>query len=109
MTSSLRIGAAINTLTSSSPMELHGNARLTPHGRTVMCRRVRDEGWTIAGTAEAAGCSERTCYRWLAHYDAAEPITDRPSAPKTVPGRTDPSTGAMIEQLRIGAELGLAT
>ena len=53
-------------------MELHGNARLTPHGRTLMCQRVRHDGWTVAEAAEAAGCSERTTYRWLARYDAGE-------------------------------------
>jgi transposase InsO family protein len=98
-------------------MELHGNARLTPHGRTLMCRRVRDEGWTIVEAAEAAGCSERTCYRWLVRYDAGEAMTDRSSAPRSVPGRTAPETEALIEQLRrcrktsveIAAELGLAT
>lgn len=98
-------------------MELHGNARLTPHGRTLMCRRVREEGWTVVEAAEAAGCSERTAYRWLARYDRGEEMTDRSSAPKSVPGRTDPETEALIEQLRrcrwtstrIAAELGLAT
>ena len=29
-------------------MRLHGNARLTPHGRDLMCQRVRLEGWTVA-------------------------------------------------------------
>ena len=53
-------------------MRLHGNARLTPHGRTLMCRRVREEGWTVPRAAHAAGCSERTCYRWLARYDAGD-------------------------------------
>ena len=98
-------------------MELHGNARLTPHGRTLMCRRVRVEGWTIAEAAEAAGCSERTCYRWLARFDAGESMTDRSSAPRRVPGRTPAETEAVIEQLRrcrktsvqIAAELGMAT
>jgi transposase InsO family protein len=98
-------------------MELHGNARLTPHGRTLMCERVRLEGWTVAEAAEAAGCSERTCYRWLVRYDAGEAMTDRSSAPHTVPGRTPPQTEALIERLRrcrhtstkIAAELGLAT
>jgi len=83
-------------------MDLHGNARLTPHGRTLMCRRVRDEGWTVAEAAEAAGCSERTCYRWLARYDSGEPMTDRSSAPKSVPGRTPAEVEALIEQLRRG-------
>jgi transposase InsO family protein len=98
-------------------MELHGNARLTPHGRTLMCRRVREEGWTIAQAADAAGCSERTCYRWLDRYDAGEAMTDRSSAPHRVPGRTPQATEVLIEQLRrlrwtstkIAAELGLAT
>jgi transposase InsO family protein len=98
-------------------MRLHGNARLTPHGRTLMCRRVRHEGWTVSQAAEAAGCSERTCYRWLARFDAGEAMTDRSSAPRSVPGRTAPETEALIEQLRrlrwpstrIAAELGLAT
>jgi transposase InsO family protein len=98
-------------------VKLHGNARLTPHGRTLMCRRVRVDGWTIADAASAAGCSERTCYRWLERFDADEPMTDRSSAPHSVPGRTPPDTEAVIEQLRrlrftstrIAAELGLAT
>src|SRR5690606_7229402 len=98
-------------------MELHGNARLTPHGRTLMCQRVRHDGWTVAEAAEAAGCSERTTYRWLARYDAGEALTDRSSAPHRLPGRTPPETEALIEQLRrlrwtstrIAAELGLAT
>ena len=98
-------------------MDLHGNARLNAYGRTLMCRRVREEGWTVEEAAEAAGVSERTCYRWLARYDDGEPMTDRSSAPHRVPGRTAPEVEALIEQLRlcrktsvqIAAELGLAT
>ena len=98
-------------------MNLHGNARLNAYGRTLMCHRVREEGWTVAEAAEAAGVSERTCYRWLVRFDAGEPMTDRSSAPKRVPGRTSPELVALIEQLRryrktsvqIAAELGLAT
>jgi transposase InsO family protein len=98
-------------------MELHANARLSPHGRMLMCQRVRHEGWTVAEAAEAAGCSERTTYRWLARFDAGETMTDRSSAPRRVPGRTAPETEAIIEQLRrlrwtstkIAAELNMAT
>lgn len=97
-------------------MKLHGNARLTPHGRTLMCERVRVDGWTVAEAAAVAGCSERTCFRWLERFDAGESMTDRSSAPHHVPGRTPPETEALIEQLRrlrftstrIAAELGLA-
>ena len=81
-------------------MRLHGNARLTPHGRTLMCERVRVEGWTIEEAADAAGCSQRTCYRWLKRFDAAEPMTDRSSAPRRVPGRTSSEVEALIEELR---------
>jgi transposase InsO family protein len=81
-----------------------------------MCRRVRSDGWTVAEAAMAAGCSVRTCFRWLERFDAGEPMTDRSSAPHRVPGRTPPETEALIEQLRrlrftstrIAAELGLA-
>jgi len=98
-------------------VKLHGNARLTPHGRALMCHRVREQGWTVIRAAEAAGCSERTCYRWLARFDAGESLGDRSSAPRRVPGRTPAEVEAVIEQLRrlrftstrIAAELGLAT
>jgi transposase InsO family protein len=78
---------------------------------------VREEGWTVEEAAEAAGCSERTAYRWLARHDAGEPMADRSSAPNHVPGRTAPETERLIEQLRrlrwtstrIAAELGLPT
>ena len=96
-------------------MKLHGNARLSPYTRALICRRVIDEGWTVEEAAEAAGCSERTCYRWLARSRAGEAMTDRSSAPRSVPGRTAPEVEALIEQLRrcrhtstrIAAELDL--
>jgi transposase InsO family protein len=98
-------------------MELHGNARLTPRGRMLMCERVRLEGWTVQEAAEAVGCSERTCYRWLSRYDAGESMCDRCAAPHRIPGRTSVEVVARIEELRrlrwtstrIAAELGLAT
>jgi transposase InsO family protein len=97
-------------------MPSHRNARLTPFGRELMCRRVRQEGWTVEEAADAAGCSERTCYRWLARFDAGEALTDRSSSPHRV-RRTPPEVVALIEQLRrcrwtstrIAAELELAT
>jgi transposase InsO family protein len=98
-------------------MELHGNARLTPRGRMLLCERVRHEGWTVHEAAEAADCSERTCYRWLSRYDAGEALADRSSAPHRVPGRTPEAIEGAIEEFRrlrwtstkIAAELGMAT
>ena len=98
-------------------MQIHGNARLLPRQRTLMCERVRHEGWTVEDTAEAFGVSTRTVFRWLARFDRGEAMTDRSSAPRAVPGRTPSDTEAVIEQLRrlrwtstrIAGELNLAT
>lgn len=81
-------------------MRLHGNARLTPFQRALLCERVRVEGWTVSEAAEAAGCSERTAYRWLARHDAGESMLDRSSAPLRRPTRTPSSVEAEIERLR---------
>jgi transposase InsO family protein len=98
-------------------VEIHGNARLLPRQRALLCERVRLEGWTIIDAAEAFGVSERTAYRWLARFDAGEPMTDRSSAPRTRPTRTPAAIEDLIEELRrrrwtaprIAAELRMPT
>ncbi|HEY2332869.1 MAG TPA: leucine zipper domain-containing protein, partial [Acidimicrobiales bacterium] len=81
-------------------MKIHGNARLLPSQRALLCERVRLQGWTVADAAEAFGVSERTAYRWLARWDAGKPMTDLSSAPHTIANRTDDTIEALIEQLR---------
>jgi transposase InsO family protein len=96
---------------------IHGNARLLPRQRVLMCERVRHEGWTVSEAAEAFGVSTRTVFRWLRRFDAGDPMTDRSSVPHDVPGRTPAEIEALIEQLRrlrwtstrIAAELEMAT
>lgn len=98
-------------------MEIHGNARLLPRQRALLCQRVRLEGWTIVDAAEAFGVSTRTVRRWLARFDAGEPMTDRSSAPRSTPTRTPAEVEELIEQLRrarwtstrIASELRLPT
>ena len=98
-------------------MLIHGNARLLPRQRALMCERVRHGGWTTNEAAEAFGVSTRTVLRWLRRFDNGEPMTDRSSAPRRVPGRTPDETEAVIERLRrfrwtstrIAGELGMAT
>ena len=98
-------------------MEVHGNARLLPRQRALLCHRVRREGWTIRSAADAFGVSERTAYRWLARFDVGESMTDRSSAPTRRPMKTPPELEAVIEQLRrlrwtstrIAAELAMPT
>jgi transposase len=97
-------------------MNLHGNARLSPWSRQLMCDRIRLDGWTVADAAEAAGVCERTAYRWLERYDAGEPMLDRSSRPHSSPTRTPAKVEAAIERLRrlrktssdIAALLGMA-
>ena len=81
-------------------MKLHGNAKLTPIQRRLLVTRVLEEHWTVAETADAAGVSERTVYRWMRRWrDGDVELCDRASAPKRV-RRTAAKTERLIEQLR---------
>jgi transposase InsO family protein len=61
----------------------HRNARLTPHGRLLLCRRIETEGWRVAEAAAAAGVSRQTAGKWLARWRAegASGLFDRSSRP----------------------------
>lgn len=97
-------------------MKIHGNAKTTPVTRRLLCERVRCGGWTVAQAAAALSISERTAYRWLARFDAGEPLTDRSSRPRRSPRRTLARREAVIDRLRrlrwtssaIAAKLGMA-
>ena len=73
-------------------MELHGNARLCPFQRQLMCARVRQQGWKVITAASAAGCSERTCHNgWPATTLANQcrsVETDRPEPALQAPTQT---------------------
>jgi transposase InsO family protein len=83
-------------------MRLHANARLTPQGRLLLCRRVCHQGRTLRQAAEAAGVSERTARRWLARYRAEGPggLVDRSSRPRRSPRRTAPERERAVLGLR---------
>ena len=82
-------------------MKLHGNARLTPVQRRLMCARVDVEGWTVAEAAEAAGISERRAYVWLARWRSGDRLLeDRSSVPMRIANRTARRVEVMIERLR---------
>jgi transposase InsO family protein len=68
----------------------HRNARLTQHGRRVIVRRVREEGWPVAHVAKAMGISRQCAHRWLARWDVEGDagLEDRSSRPHTSPHRT---------------------
>ena len=69
-------------------MQIHGNARLLPRQRTLMCQRVRAENRPIVDVAADFGVSPRTVHRLLKRFDAGEAMTDRSSRPRHCPTRT---------------------
>jgi transposase InsO family protein len=83
-------------------MKVHGNARLTPHGRKLLCERVLRERIALSAAARAAGVSPRTAAKWLARYRAEGEagLLDRSSAPRRVPARTREDRVAAIAALR---------
>ena len=68
-------------------MNNHKNARLTPHGRALLVRRVLEEGLRPAEAAQAMGVSRRTAYKWLRRYREEGPggLQDRTSRPQSCP------------------------
>ena len=72
-----------NSLLLEPRMNVHKNARMTVHGRALLVRRVIEEGWTVASAADAAGCSERTGFKWLARYRAVTPRFTTGRRPRT--------------------------
>jgi len=64
-------------------MNLHKNARTTPHSRLLMVRRVLEQKQPATKVAADFGVSERTVRKWLARWRAGgEPaLNDRSSAP----------------------------
>jgi transposase len=76
----------------------HANARLTVHGRQLIVSRVVEDGWSVAITAEVAGVSRATVYKWLARFRDEGPagLVDRTSRPHWSPRRLDPDVEARI-------------
>jgi transposase InsO family protein len=82
-------------------VKLHGNARLTPGQRRLLCQRVDEERWTVADAADAAGLSERRAYEWLKRWREGDHVLeDRSSCPKRIANRTPSRVVALIERLR---------
>jgi transposase len=83
-------------------MNLHANAQTCPNSRSLLVRRIEDEGWSLTKAAEAAGVSERTARKWLARWrsEGAAGLLDRSSAPRRRPSRLPADRVAAIEKLR---------
>lgn len=83
-------------------MKLHRNARTCLHSRTLLVKRVVEEGWTLTKAAEAAGVSVRTVSKWLQRFrwEGEGGLIDRSSAPRSIPNRTPADRVALIALLR---------
>ena len=83
-------------------MNMHKNARTTPHSRVLMIKRVREDGWPVKTTAVAAGVSVRTVYKWLARYRNEGPagLIDRSSTPRLRPHALSSVWIELIRSLR---------
>ena len=98
-------------------MNVHKNARLTPHGRERIARQV-ESGQTREAVARAAGVCPRTVRKWVARYrsEGLAGLADRSSRPHRL---HRPTPAAIVEQLealrrqrwtgkQIAAELGVS-
>jgi transposase InsO family protein len=88
---------------------MHGNARLTLHGRLTLVERVQ-AGRPVAHVAAEMGVSRATGYKWWARWRAegVAGLGDRSSRPHRSPTRTPRNVERRIEVLRRVRKLGPA-
>jgi transposase InsO family protein len=98
-------------------MNIHKNARLTPHGRELIVRQI-ESGQTPEAAARAAGVCPRTARKWWARFkvEGVEGLRDRSSRPHRLRQPTPAAIVEKVEVLRrqrftgkqIAAELGIS-
>jgi transposase InsO family protein len=83
-------------------MDIHKNARLTPHGRALLVRRILENGETPTAVATAVGVSTKTARKWVARFQAEGPdgLRDRSSRPHKLRQETSQATQERIVALR---------
>jgi transposase InsO family protein len=86
----------------------HPKARLTPFGRRLLVRRVREDGLPVAHVAAAMGVSRQCAHRWLARFDAEGDagMIDRSSRPHRCPSQTSPEVEATVVAARLERRVG---
>ena len=82
-------------------MDVHQNAKTTPHGRRLMIERLA-EGWTVARVAAAAGVTAKTVGKWRGRHaqEGEAGLADRSSRPHASPSRLPDAVVAEILALR---------
>ena len=99
-------------------MDIHKNARLTPHSRAELVRRVLEERQTPKAVATAFGVCTKTVRKWVERFqsEGAEGLEDRSSRPHRLRQPTPEPVVKRIEALRrerrtgqqIAAEVGVS-
>ena len=86
----------------------HRNARLTPHGRLLLCRRIECEGWSVAAAAAAAGVSRQTAWKWRRRLavEGLCGLAGRRSARRKPPERIGGALLRRIVALRLRLRIG---
>ena len=79
-------------------MDVHKNARTTPHSRAMMAQRVR-AGESVAAVARAFSVSARTARKWV-HRAAAGELSDRSCRPHQSPRAISAAVVVEIQRLR---------
>jgi transposase InsO family protein len=88
----------------------HRNARLTPHGRLLLCRRIEEQGWKLCEAAAAAGISRQTAGKWLARWrdEGQAGLVDRSSRPLRIALRVVGDLWRRVVLLRLRKRRGPA-
>ena len=81
-------------------MDIHKNARTTPHSRAAIVERISQLGHSIKGVARAVGICPKTVRKWLARARVGEGLADRPSRPQHMPTATPGALVEHVERLR---------
>jgi transposase len=88
-------------------MNVHKNARLTPHGRERIVRLV-ESGQTPKAVSEAAGVCSRTVRKWVERYrrEGLPGLHDRSSRPHRLRRPTPQAVAEQVGMLRRARHTG---
>jgi transposase InsO family protein len=88
----------------------HPNARLTAHGRLLLCRRIEGCGWRVCQAAAAAGISRQTASKWLRRWrlEGCDGLVDRSSRPRRIVRRVVGRLLRRVVSLRLTKRRGPA-
>lgn len=81
-------------------MDIHKNARTTPHSRAGIVARVTQLHESVRAVARAVGVCPKTVRKWLARAQSGAGLADRSSRPQRQPTATPAALIAQVEQLR---------